>query len=90
MIKPSIIDGLRRYVEDHCSTGDFLRSVLENNLLDSCVKADPDNLEALKEIVLYCHWEIPWQCWGSPDRVKAWLRARPVQEKAIEVYREAV
>jgi hypothetical protein len=62
-----------RYVKDHMPTGDFLYAVLTNNLTESIGRADDENGAALKEIVQYIYNEIPWGCWGSPERVKRWL-----------------
>jgi hypothetical protein len=75
MIKSSIIEGLKRYVEQHSPTGSFLRAVLSNDLKESCFRADDDNLLALPEIVKYCYNELPTCCWGSPERVETWLAA---------------
>jgi hypothetical protein len=72
-IKPEIIESLRRYADHHVPTGGFLRAVLSNDLLEAVIKADDDNRTALVDIVGYCYEEIPHDCWGSPERVRAWL-----------------
>ena len=79
MIKESIIRGIRRYADEHCPTGGFLRAVLSNDLRESCFRADDNNVVDLVEIVKYCHWEIPSNCWGSPEKVEAWLEKRPLR-----------
>ena len=76
MIKQTTLDALNRYVTLHVPTGDFLRGVLSNNLLESFELADDENLAALHEIVMYIYNEIPSRCWGSPEKVKAWLGER--------------
>jgi hypothetical protein len=78
-IKPSTIASINRYVDLHCPTGDFLYAVLTNNLKEAVGRADEENLAALPEIVGYCYNEIPFDCWGSPARVAAWLN---VERKA--------
>ena len=68
-----IIESLDRYVQHHCPTGDFLRAVLENDLLGACERADDINRYRLREIVRYCYNKLPAGCWGSKQRVKDWL-----------------
>jgi len=73
MIKQSTLDALNRYVVGHVPTGDFLRAVLSNNLVDSFSHADDENLTAMQEIVKHIYFELPSRCWGSPEKVEAWL-----------------
>ncbi len=73
-IPPAILDGLRRYSVEHLGTGSFLTAVLENNLSEAIIRADRFSLAAIKDIVMYVHWEIPGPCHGSPDKVNAWLK----------------
>jgi hypothetical protein len=77
-MKQSIIEGIRRYVDHHCPTGEFLRAVLSNKLKEAIFSADDDNILVLPEIVRYCYNEIPGLCWGSPEKVRAWIADRPV------------
>ena len=67
MIKKSTIQAIDRYANDRCPPGGFVRAVLENNLTQAFNRA------SLREIVKYCYWEIPGDCWGSPEKVRAWL-----------------
>ena len=62
------------YVNDRRPVGGFLTAVLSNNLKESFAMADEDNRAHLYDIVRYCHNEIPFVCWGSPQKVKAWLQ----------------
>lgn len=67
----------RAYVEHHQPTGDFLRAVLSNNLVDAFGKADADNRAAMGD---WAHWlwnDIPAKCWGSASRVAAWTAYHP-------------
>ena len=72
-IDRSIIDSIERYVKEGIPTGDFLRAVLENNLMESFGRADLRNRATLFEICAYIYNEIPASCHGSPEKVKAWL-----------------
>lgn len=74
IVAPSnLVAKLRRYVEHREQPGDFLCAVLANDLFDACAKADPENLAVLPALAGYCYWEIPSPCWGSKDKVLAWL-----------------
>jgi len=78
----NIRQSIERYVNDKCSTGGFLRAVLENNLKESMARADEDNLDALPHIVAFCYNKIPQICWGSPKNVENWLN--PEKEEGSE------
>ena len=80
-IRPDIVTAIRRYADEHCPVGGFLTAVLSNDLREAFRRADDDNRAGLGAIVAYCWWEIPGDCWGSPERVRAWLEARPAESK---------
>ena len=73
MIPENTLDGLKRYSQERIPPGSFLTSVLENDLLESFSWADKENREVLYEIVCYCYNELPYDCWGSPEKVRKWL-----------------
>jgi len=62
-----------RYAKEHCPTGNFLRLVLENDLMGAFGRADSDNLRDMFDICNYIYNNIPSTCHGSPAIVKAWL-----------------
>jgi len=72
-MRPEIKAAIDRYANDHVPTGGFLEAVLGNNLRESFARADEGNIRDMFEIVKYCYNEIPGICWGSPERVRAWL-----------------
>jgi hypothetical protein len=37
-------------------------------------------LAAIRQIVIYVHNAMPSACWGSPEKVEAWLKLRTVAE----------
>ena len=49
--------------------------MLKNNLSAAVSHGDRENIAALQVIVLYAYNEMPGDCWGSPERVAAWLQA---------------
>lgn len=54
--------------------GHFVQAILCNDLLESVVRADATNMEALPHIVAYCYNCIPGTCWGSPEKFFAWMK----------------
>lgn len=73
MIPEMLKASIDRYVEKRQPVGDFLRAVLSNDLREAVIRADETNLRELKQIVGYCYWEIPGNCWGSPKAYKEWI-----------------
>ena len=66
-------ESLDRYANHGIPTGGFLRAVLQNNLNEAVARGDEENLRDLAEIVRYVYNQFPSNCWGSPERVDAWL-----------------
>ena len=82
-IRPDVIKSLQDYAFDGVPTGDFLRAVLENDLMEAFGRADDDNTAALRWIVSYVYNELPAPCHGSPENVSMWLeRFRLAREDA--------
>lgn len=61
------------YAEIGCPTGDFLRAVLENNLMEAFGRADEGNTRDMREIVAYVYNELPASCHGSTEIVREWI-----------------
>ena len=74
-IPQGVRSGIDDYVANHREQGGFVTSVLRNDLKWAVMRADPASFAALKVILLYCSNEIPPRCWGSPERVDAWLQS---------------
>lgn len=73
----SLRQGMRLYVEEGVIPGSFLQAVLENNFIDAVMNADPENLDALREIALFVRHELPPRAWGSVAAVQLWASSRP-------------
>jgi hypothetical protein len=67
------LSGIERYIHERIEPGGFLRAVLENDLVQALGRADAANREALFDIVEYLYNHAPAKCWGSPERVAAWI-----------------
>ncbi len=65
-------EGMRRYIEEGIMPGSFLKAVLEDRLHDAVVRCDI--LPQIRDIVVWVYNEAPSQCWGSPEKVRQWVR----------------
>jgi hypothetical protein len=72
-IPQRIRDGLDRYAHHHLETGNFLRAVLENDLMRAFDRADAEVVAAMPAILAYVRCQLPGNCWGSPEVVSRWL-----------------
>jgi len=71
-----LLDGLVMYGKKYVPTGGFLRAVLNNDLMDASVRADPESRKSIGMLALFIHYEMPVNCHGSPEKVMAWLDLR--------------
>lgn len=75
----NIIESLNRYVEKGIHPGDFLKAVLENNLMEAVGRADHINIRRLPEICKYVYNNIPSLCHGSLEKVEKWVQLKRSQ-----------
>lgn len=68
--------GIIRYLVHKIPPGDFLTSVLSNDLFGAISKADDININALPVYCAFFYNETPTSCWGSKERVNAWLSSK--------------
>ena len=61
------------YVLERRCPGDFLEAVLSNKLKEAVLFADKTNRGAIVEIVSFCMNALPSECWGSDEKVNAWI-----------------
>ena len=66
-------EGLRLYIESGIEPGSFLTAILENNLVRAYQTADDINIARMKDWVTFLYWDLPSDCWGSPQVVQTWL-----------------
>lgn len=84
-ISDEILASLDRYVNQGIEAGGFLNAVLENNLAEACGRADIYNKFNLHNIVGYIYNNIPYNSWGSKEKVKSWIELqRNINQKAVE------
>jgi hypothetical protein len=83
-IRQNIVEGMNRFVLLHQPVGHFLTAVLSNNLREAFARADNENQKTMFQIVSYCHNQIPGNCWGTPEKVKAWVEMDPKDFPDVE------
>lgn len=70
------VENIISYVNERIPTGDFLRAVLENNLIEAFGRADSNNTRYLKEICSFVYMYVPRDAWGSKEAVDNWLKEK--------------
>jgi hypothetical protein len=73
-LPPHLQGGVRRYIEKGIPPGDFLTAVITNDLFLAISHADSTSLAALPDIVRFFYNESPSGCWGTPEKMKAWMQ----------------
>ncbi len=67
-------DGFRLYIEHGIPGGSFMNAVLSNDLIGAFGRADDINRDRLFDTCCFLRNEAPAGCYGSPDRVREWIR----------------
>ena len=65
--------GMKQYLEFGVRPGDFLYSVLCNDLLQSFMSADEENKRLMHRYVNYMIRYISPAAWGDPAAVAGWM-----------------
>ena len=73
-VPPEMLAAIKRYIHGRVIPGDFLQAVICNDLTGAVGRADDDNLANLPAFVGYFYNEAPSRCWGSKEKMEAWLR----------------
>lgn len=66
--------GARQWVEEGIMTGEFLTSVMENNLVGAYIRADDDNSAAMVDWADWLYNEAPNGCWGNKPTIREWRK----------------
>jgi hypothetical protein len=77
-------DAMQRYIEQGIQPGDFLLSVLRNDLYGACTRADYINRDALLDYIYFLYDQAPPLCFGSRERTDAWIAVGGKQGRAIQ------
>lgn len=76
MLPTHMREGVRDYVLHGREPGGFLRAVLENDLVEAFARADSINSALMSEWATFLYNEMPYEAWGSPEKVEKWIEAR--------------
>jgi len=68
-------EGVRLYVAHGICPGHFLTSALQNSLSGAFSHADDNNIQTMRQWVMFFYNDLPSGCWGSTDKVEGWLSA---------------
>ena len=60
---------LERYITHGIRPGDFLMSVLTNDLMGAVGRADHENSQCLRDIAAWVYMRAPRNCWGDRDTI---------------------
>ena len=69
-----LANSVKMYIEEGIDGGGFLFALLSNNLGQAFCRADSDNTKAMKEWVMFLYNQAPSDCWGSKEKVQAWIK----------------
>jgi len=83
MIPRGVKASIDAYVDDGRPTGDFLRAVLSNDLMEAVARADEYNRIALADICVYIYNFTPNTCHGSADIVNNWIKLHRENPKVV-------
>lgn len=65
-------DAMQRYLEQGIPPGDFLSAVLNNDLRETCSRADHINRYLLFDYVRWLYNNAPVAAWGYQGAVRDW------------------
>lgn len=71
--------GMQRYIENGIEAGSFMMAVLENDLMGAFGRADSINAARIKDFCSFLYNNAPPACFGSREKVRAWIEARQSQ-----------
>ena len=69
-----LADSVKMYIEEGISGGGFLTALLSNDLVATFSTADDENREVIGEWVSFLYNDMPYGCWGSKEKVQAWIQ----------------
>ena len=81
-IPERMMGAIDRYVKHGIEPGDFLSAIICNDLRGACGRADDENLRNIPAYVAYFYNEAPSLCWGSEEKMQAWMQGMEVKHDA--------
>src|SRR5271168_3419638 len=72
MIPDHMVDSVKNWVEYGWLPGEFLQSILENDIYEAVWHADNMNEGKISNWVKFVTWYLPSACHGNAERVRDW------------------
>uniref|UniRef100_A0A6M3K816 Uncharacterized protein n=1 Tax=viral metagenome TaxID=1070528 RepID=A0A6M3K816_9ZZZZ len=69
-------ESVLNYIEHGIPVGDFLTAIICNNLKESYLCADENNLLNIPAYVNFFYNHAPSTCWGSKEKMDAWIKQK--------------
>ena len=86
VVPDELLDSIHNYIFRGIPTGGFLQAVIDNDLAESCGRADDKNIRILPAIVAYFYNHAPTGSWGSKGAHNRWVKKKlEEREKNAEV-----
>ena len=83
-VPASLHPAIRAYIDEHRLPGHFLQAVICNDLSKALARADPENLDNIIAITGFFYNEAPSPCWGSKEKMVAWVARAKKDEDTDE------
>ncbi len=71
-----VIEEINRFVDARLHPGDFVKSILCNDLVGVVKYAGAEEKPFICDIVKYIFNNIPQDCWGNTKRYQDWLNTK--------------
>ena len=68
-----LVDGLAGYIAEGYPVGSYLEALLSNDLRGVFTRGDDSSLAGLHSTVMFLYNDAPSACWGSAEKMQAWL-----------------
>lgn len=72
-IRDQMMPGILNYIDRGILPGSFLQAIICNDLKEAVGRADYENMRNIPAFVNYFHNHAPWPCWGSEEKMNAWM-----------------
>lgn len=72
LVPQKYVESVRMWIERGEYPGEFVTSVLENNLVSTVITADRDSIDHIRDMVEFLLSQAPRECWGSREKMTLW------------------
>lgn len=80
-----LVSGMKLYIEHGIEPGGFMMAVLSNDLREACCRADDHNQPIIFYIVKWLYNNVPYECWGTREKVEDWLDTKRKERESDNV-----